>query len=698
MKRFILAAVRTLPVVWLALSCLTCGNLFRGKPPGSLIVNVSVAEPKTLVPQVSMVPASYDVAGIGPSESAFSVSTATDAVEVIDLELGVWTVTVVARNAVGTAVAEGTGTITLSDDRPRTLEVMVLPIAGTGTIDLQIQWQDEDVASPVVDGQLLTFSGTPIDLVFTISGTTATCTDNTVPTGYHTLAVSLSDGETLVIGAVEVVRIVKGETTAGVFAFTDVGAIKGTMYVSINPDMRDRLALFVSGRLQEISVGGTMSLSASIVNDQTAANFVWYLNGQAQATASGFSVGSDLPTGVHRVDVTAFSADGTRGGSLSHMFSVLYEASHGGLTYSRCFRDGDDDITLLGGARAVALSGDGTHVYVAAYDDSAVLLFDRNPATWTVSYVCAYRDGEGGIDGLYGAGDITIAPDGGSVYVAGYQDNAVTVFSRDPASGELTFRHVLQDDVSGVDGLAGCRRVVVSPDGAHLYATGYSENSVAVFSRDVATGDLTYVSVFKDGVDGAAGLEGPIGIAVSPDGAHLYVAGYTGDTVAVFSRDQGTGLLTFVSLLEDEVGGIDSLNGAQGIVLSADGSAVFVASYYDSTLTVFERDDADGSLTPTAVFRDGADGVDGLRYAREVVLSVDERNLYVTGGSDDAVAVFQRDTVTGNVTFASFLQNGVDGVEGLDSVRGIAVAPDGRNVYVTGSEDNALVVFNRLGD
>ncbi len=178
----------------------------------------------------------------------------------------------------------------------------------------------------------------------------------------------------------------------------------------------------------------------------------------------------------------------------------------------------------------------------------------------------------------------------------------------------------------------------------------------------------------------------------------MYVAAYTGDTLSIYSRDAVTGSLTFQSLLRDEEGGIDSLNGAQGVSVSADGKNVYVAAYYDSALTVFDRNVATGALSLADVFKDGVDGVDGLRYAREVILSADGRNVYVTGGTDDAVVAFERDLGSGELVFLSFHQDGIEGVDGLDSPRGIAAAPDGKNVYVAGSEDNALAVFNRLSE
>ena len=82
----------------------------------------------------------------------------------------------------------------------------------------------------------------------------------------------------------------------------------------------------------------------------------------------------------------------------------------------------------------------------------------------------------------------------------------------------------LVDDQGGVDGLQRASAVAVSPDGAHVYATGTSDNAVAAFSRDAPTGALTFLQTSEDGVGAVTGMRRLSGVAVSPDGAHVYVS------------------------------------------------------------------------------------------------------------------------------------------------------------------------------
>lgn len=374
-------------------------------------------------------------------------------------------------------------------------------------------------------------------------------------------------------------------------------------------------------------------------------------------------------------------------------FAPQATATPGELEFVEAEFDGVGGVNGLNGVQDLTVSPGGAHVYVAGFQDSALAVFSRSSSTGELTFVEAQVHGVGGVAGLDAPLDTAVSPDGAHVYATGHSVDSVAVFSRNASTGKLTFVEAQFDNMAGVDGLEGASDIAVSPDGAHVYVTGRSDNAVVVFSRNSSTGELTFVEAHSDDV--VAGLTFPSDIVISADGAHVYVTGKWDGAVVVFSRNSSTGELTFVETQFDGVGGVDGLSAASGIALSPDGAYTYVCGELDDAVAVFSRNSSTGELSFVQAVHDGAGGVDGLGGSRRAVASPDGAYLYVTGGDDHAVAVFLRDVGTGELAFLEAEFDNVNGVDGLHQARGVAVSPDGAYVYVAGFWDNAVAVFWR---
>src|SRR3989442_5281 len=124
---------------------------------------------------------------------------------------------------------------------------------------------------------------------------------------------------------------------------------------------------------------------------------------------------------------------------------------------------------------------------VAGRNDNAIAVFQRDVASGMLTFVEVQRSGTGGVEGLLGAKSVAVSPDGAHVYAAGSLDDAVAVFGRDATTGKLTFVEAQREGANGVTGLAGALAVTLSPDGANLYVPGPTPDPPAVFPRDAAT-------------------------------------------------------------------------------------------------------------------------------------------------------------------------------------------------------------------
>ncbi|KKL76794.1 hypothetical protein LCGC14_2041320, partial [marine sediment metagenome] len=181
-----------------------------------------------------------------------------------------------------------------------------------------------EIIDASISAELVPETGSSIPLTFNIDPPgTATYTGSDIPTGYYTLVVQLIDSGVLTMGAVEVVRVVDGQTTSGTFEFYDINQLEGSIQVNITPVMNDPIAVTMSGQIAEFGAGGFMTVEASVPPETGNVTYVWYINGNALATGASYTTPSDLFVGVYRLDVVAFTADGSRAGSATHTFRVL---------------------------------------------------------------------------------------------------------------------------------------------------------------------------------------------------------------------------------------------------------------------------------------------------------------------------------------------------------------------------------------
>lgn len=372
--------------------------------------------------------------------------------------------------------------------------------------------------------------------------------------------------------------------------------------------------------------------------------------------------------------------------------------SAGDLTFLQTLTQGTSGVTGLSGAINLAVSPDGRQVYVVGSVGNTLTALNRDAAgRLTVSQVLT--DGVDSVDGLGGADTVAVSPDGKNVYVGGSTDDAVAVFARNTATGALSFRQALVNTPGTIDGIDGIKWLTLSPDGSNLYAVGNSGNSLAVFDRSAATGDLTFAQSFTDGVNGVDGLSSPYGVTVSPDGRNIYTAAYGDNGVGVFGRNVTTGELTWQAVIKDGdtqgAATVDNLTHVTMTAVSPDGRSVYVSSYDDNAVVLFSRDSNTGALTFQHAYANGSGGISFQHGVYNVIVSPDGETVYATSETDRAINVFTRDTTAGTLIFQQALRNGISGVSGLNGVFGLTVSADNKNLYAAGRTGNTVAAFDR---
>src|SRR5262249_32696288 len=141
----------------------------------------------------------------------------------------------------------------------------------------------------------------------------------------------------------------------------------------------------------------------------------------------------------------------------------------------------------LGSFDALTVSADTRFLYFSTTAGNQVKVFERITGT------PGYHERTDLAVHTSHPGAVTLSHAGPYLYVASAQDNTISVFRRDPTGGGLTFVQTVRNAAEGVQGLKGVTALAVSADDGFLFATGATDSTLVVFSRDAATGRLTYL-------------------------------------------------------------------------------------------------------------------------------------------------------------------------------------------------------------
>ncbi len=299
-------------------------------------------------------------------------------------------------------------------------------------------------------------------------------------------------------------------------------------------------------------------------------------------------------------------------------------------------------IPVGGGPTAPASSPSGDRIYVGS---------TANPTISVVATVTnTVIDSIGPAPlGLQGAQQLTVHPDGTRLYCNTF--GAVTVV-------DVNAKSIAALIPSGWAGM-----VAVHPDGSTVFLASGGDDSGTpdpkVLLIDAATNTVT----------GSIKVDEAYYVAVSPNGARLYVAGYSGDLIWVIDTVGHSIVQT-----------IDLGKPISGLVVSPDNSRVYVlgaVKFGVTTSNVTVIDAATGAVTTAITFPLGEELTD-------MAVAPDGAAVYVTQLTGDVSRIDTSTmTVTDTVSIGSY-------------AGAVAVSPDGSRIYVTNRHANTVSVIAQL--
>lgn len=354
----------------------------------------------------------------------------------------------------------------------------------------------------------------------------------------------------------------------------------------------------------------------------------------------------------------------------------------------------------------VVFSPDSKFVYVSTLSEGGSVLrfaFDRGQLSYLETINNETVGFESGLFGLIR--DITLSASGEFMFAAASGDQAIMSFTRNSVDGVLSLNQTVENNISQDYGIDGVYGLTLSPDGAHVYAVGSESDALAVFAVNQVDGSLSFIEKEVHGVDdpGDVGsvvtfMDRPIDVVVSPDGSQVMVVGDFSSSLVIFDRDQVTGELSFQESFKSGVGAVTGLVGAASLLVSPDGSHIYVLGRGDDSVTLFNRT-VGGDITFSKTLRQASSDFIGLESPTAVIGSQDGSRVYALGFEDSSLVTFKRqiDSLAGDfgdLSFADIEQDNVNQVELMSGPISLDINHDGKWILVAAGIDNAIEVFN----
>ena len=257
-------------------------------------------------------------------------------------------------------------------------------------------------------------------------------------------------------------------------------------------------------------------------------------------------------------------------------------------------------IAVGDGPKGVAVSPDGTRVYVANSLGDSVSVIATTVTPQSVTTTIPVGDGAAGVAFL---------PDASKLYVTNLDDDTISVID----TGTNSVVDIIQLPAS-----VAPHGVVVLPDGSKVYVSHSASNTVSA----IDTNDTNVSSTVPVG-------DNPFGLAVHPDGTRVYVANFFP------GGGSGGNSVKIINTATDEVDKTLAVGFHPfGVAVTPDGSKVYVANQFDGTLSVIDTTTDNVVGSPITV---GGDPT-GLAITR------DGRILYVADKLDGTVSVVDTST------------------------------------------------------
>jgi DNA-binding beta-propeller fold protein YncE len=482
--------------------------------------------------------------------------------------------------------------------------------------------------------------------------------------------------------------------------------------------------------------------------------------GSSASGTSGCAVGNAL-VGAHAVAVSpdganVYVAGGTAGTSVATSFGAVVilkrDQATGAISETGCLSsdgtDGRDGASgactptpSLLGADGVAVSPDGSTVFVSSSSSASVVAFSRNPATGALTRLGCFqgdpRPGApcGAANLFSSSSALAVSADGSALYVAAPLEGAISTLTATSTTLVTGPGGSPSSPSAPVPTPSTPASTPSAPASSPSTPAASATTLASIFTTPPASTYLLNPCVAVNGLDGVCAVgtatQGLDALTLSPDGKQLYAAAPGSKAIDVFATGAGGALSQTSCLKVQAPPGLCSagtlMSAPNELAVSPDGQNVYASDSLGSggSVDVFDRNPTTGALSSNSCVdflpkpvtpepgeqgeekeegggeaeksstpADPCTSVPGLNDVSVVAVSGDGSSVYAIGSG--SAAIFSRDAATGKLTETSCAaeeDSRCTSLPSLQGVSGAAVSPDGREVYVVAAKSDAVMVF-----
>lgn len=279
-------------------------------------------------------------------------------------------------------------------------------------------------------------------------------------------------------------------------------------------------SLVVSQDGSTVFVTGGVGFDLTVAYDASTGSTLWARHYTGPGDAGTQALSAAVSPNGSTLFVTGTTAYNT---GISQYETVAYDAATGAMRWAEVYlsRAGTNV------ADSVAVSPDGTHVYVTGNSAGVYATIAYDASTGATLWVALYAGPRHGSMAYC----LAVSPDGAQVFVTGssFGGGVDTLYYATVAYNAATGAMDWLQRYPGVSGGFGGDSVAVSPDGTRLFVTGGDVAAIggseeyATLAYDTATGARAWVHKYG----AMSGESVAVSVKANPDGSKVFVTGYS---------------------------------------------------------------------------------------------------------------------------------------------------------------------------